>query len=167
MSKDECRETCLSEKTCVEAFYVDLSGYSSVRTCVMYTDLQPCVSYGSGSWADAVQWRVTTKLDSPTKPPTPSPTRAQTLSPSNYPTDSFCSSSEYLHANFVVSYSCVVNNQSIGDFLDGSTTSTTCANSGGVWTPYTCQNAQDYWKSLTGTFVFFNKTFFQNVILDV
>ena len=64
--------------------------------------------------------------------------------------ESLCYTGETLKADFEVSYSCLVNGESIGDYLDGTTTSQTCANSGGEWIQYTCLTAEDYWKALPG-----------------
>ena len=137
---------------CKEAFFIN---YNSGYACMLHYDETPCLATSPIFWSPrAVHWEATTTIVPTAAPnsnglPTNSPV-SSTPQPSNSPEESLCSAGEVLKADFEVSYTCLVNGESIGDYLDGTTTSQTCANSGGEWIPYTCLVAEDYWKALPG-----------------
>ena len=152
LSEDECKERCLNEMRCKEAFFIN---YNSGYGCMLHYDEIPCLATSSVPWSPrAVHWEATTTIVPTAAPnsdglPTNAPV-SPTSQPSNVPEESLCYAGESLKADFQVSFSCLVNGESIGDYLDGTTTSETCAMSGGDWTPYTCSTAEDYWKGLPG-----------------
>mmetsp|Transcript_18961 Transcript_18961/g.28092 ORF Transcript_18961/g.28092 Transcript_18961/m.28092 type:complete len:1368 (+) Transcript_18961:371-4474(+) len=159
LSADQCKDRCLQEARCVEAFYLDATPYGGTRGCAIYYDLLPCSSTVGASWANAVHWKASTSFE-PSQPPstpppmdplTPIPTVA-TPSPVASPTAqplSMCSPPENIIPGAIAGYTCLVNGVSNGqDSNDGTSTATTCANAGGDWSSYDCSTAEDYLSSV-------------------
>lgn len=159
LSVDECKDRCLREARCAEAFYLDATPYGGTQGCVIHYDLLPCSSTYGASWANSVHWETTTSLE-PTQPSTPSPleppstpvTVVPTTPPVVSPTThllSLCSPPEILVPSAIAGYSCLVDGVPNGqDSNDGTSTVTTCANAEGEWTAYTCSIAEDYLSSV-------------------
>ena len=159
-SKDECKERCLNEYRCIEAFYFDLRAYSSVRACTLHFESIPCLSYEVAYWFDPVHWKATSSTLS-TSAPTSAPTSKLPSTPTSTPTSpistsapstrELCPSSNVLLPEVSAGYHCFKDGSATGMDSNEGFSSEDCTNThAGVWREYTCLEAEDYWLSLPG-----------------
>ena len=173
-SKLQCKERCLQEKLCIEAFYYNDETADS-SSCILHFEPKPCLSYEVVEGLDAVHWKASTIII-PTFSPSPT-SLEKTSSPSSAPSmveRPLCSPSNILQPDTIAGYNCVVEgNPTLVDSNEG-VTGTLCTDTfSGVWTSYSCLEAETYWQNLPGKYIrlcvircaFISRTYFLNMTI--
>jgi len=147
-SAEKCRDRCLAERKCVEAFFFDFDYGGTVRGCAIHYEELPCSSTFGASWANAKHYKVTTVLNptlAPISSPTPAPVESPTPAPVGNPP--LCDSPGTFVGSNSAGYACLVDGVSESDSNWGGTEAS-CSDIGGVWTPYDCFAAEAYYLGL-------------------
>lgn len=139
---EECRDRCLAERKCVEAFFVD---FNEVKGCTIHYDELPCSSTFFASWANAKHYKATTTLlGQPSSAPSesPEPTPAPIVKPP------LCDSPDAFIGSNNAGHACLVNGNASEIDSNWGGTPESCSDISGVWTPYDCFTAESHYLGL-------------------
>eukprot|EP00927_Polykrikos_kofoidii_P003226 TRINITY_DN11285_c0_g1_i1.p1 TRINITY_DN11285_c0_g1~~TRINITY_DN11285_c0_g1_i1.p1 ORF type:complete len:804 (+),score=94.16 TRINITY_DN11285_c0_g1_i1:58-2469(+) len=137
ITADACRLQCQRSKGCSEGWFVE-----EYKLCVLYG-----LPWGAANCKSRRDWGKTiTTFECEQQPLGPTPaTPRPTPAPPSPAAQNFCIGDTILQKADQAGYSCTAG----GDSNIGGT-EVQCMSKGGAWRAYTCESADDYWKSQGG-----------------